>query len=246
MISMSSGEWLVPFKGRNHSGWYDQNFLWRYKNLYVMDNHRAAFWCWLQHIDPHQPHALFHIDRHYDTLGSRLDTWLKHLPASLYISIDDYLAHSYEDESGLGSIPVFAWGNYLSIYLALFGKSVTLSRWATHRDGDKPNHARMMEMELWEIPENMDYWLDPESKPWIMNIDLDYFFWNDSEAPGLMVSDAYLERCFEPIRKKMDDGTIGVTTICLTPDEGFTGGWQPSEMLAKRVLEILGVDFVLK
>ena len=43
-------EWLVPFKGRNTSGIYEQNFLWRDGAVYVMDNHRAALWCWIQHL----------------------------------------------------------------------------------------------------------------------------------------------------------------------------------------------------
>jgi hypothetical protein len=60
-----------------------------------------------------------------------------------------------------------------------------------------------------------------------------------------MVSDEFLQRCFECIRRKIDDGTIAVTTICLTPDEGLTGGWAPSERLAERVLRILGIEFQL-
>jgi len=58
------GEWLVDFKGRKSSGVYNQNFLWRSGSVYVMDNHRAAMWCWLQHVDPNHPHAILHIDRH--------------------------------------------------------------------------------------------------------------------------------------------------------------------------------------
>ena len=45
-------EWLVPFKGRNRSLSFDQNFLWRKDNIFIMDNHRAALWCWLQHMSP--------------------------------------------------------------------------------------------------------------------------------------------------------------------------------------------------
>lgn len=55
MSPATSGEWLVPFKGRCYSGHYEQNFLWRHGNVYVMDNHRTALWCWLQHVDPRRP-----------------------------------------------------------------------------------------------------------------------------------------------------------------------------------------------
>jgi hypothetical protein len=52
IIDSYGGEWPVDFRGRNRSGPYNQNFLWRRDSVYVMDNHRAAFWCWLQRIDP--------------------------------------------------------------------------------------------------------------------------------------------------------------------------------------------------
>ena len=58
-----------------------------------------------------------------------------------------------------------------------------------------------------------------------------------------MVSDAYLTTCFEKVREKIEDGTIAVTTIALSPE--CTGGWGPAERLAERVLQILGVDFTL-
>ena len=87
--------------------------------------------------------------------------------------------------------------------------------------------------------------LDSSRGPWIFNLDLDYFFWHDVEQPGLMVSDAYLEACLEGLREKIEDGTIAVTTIALTPSRVFTGGWGPAERLAERVSQILGIDFTL-
>jgi hypothetical protein len=245
LINMDDGVWLVPFRGRNPSGAYRQNFLWQYGSIYVMDNHRAALWCWLQHIDPNLSHSIFHIDQHTDTLQSRLDEWLQHLPPSWpKPSINEYLIHAYQLDDFPGeAIPVFRWDNYLSIYFATFGQNVQHCIFATHRDGDNPNHDAMW-VDLWEIPDNLDYWLDRKNRPWIMNIDLDYFFW-DGDEPGLMVSDAYLRRCFEIVRQKIADHTIAVTTICLTPDGAFTGGWEPSERLAERILNLIGINFRL-
>jgi hypothetical protein len=92
----------------------------------------------------------------------------------------------------------------------------------------------------------LDYWLS-QSKPWIVNIDLDYFFWGqDGENdPGIMVTDEYLKVVFGILRRKIDDGTVAVTTIALTPDSSFTGPWAQSERLAERVLEYLGIEFRL-
>jgi hypothetical protein len=83
--------------------------------------------------------------------------------------------------------------------------------------------------------------------PWIFNLDLDYFFWRviGDEQPRLMVSNDYLTACFKKIRKKIEDRTIAVTTIALTPQRDLTGGWAPAERLAKSILGILELDFEL-
>jgi hypothetical protein len=60
-----------------------------------------------------------------------------------------------------------------------------------------------------------------------------------------MVSDAYLEASFEGVREKIEDRTIAVATIALTPSRVFTGGWGPVEQVAERVSQILGIDFTL-
>lgn len=243
MSGTTKGEWLVPFKGRNFSGYSAQNFVWREGSVYVMDNHRAALWCWLQHIEAEKPHSIFHIDQHYDTLQSNLERWMRNLPKTWDMTIGEYLNYSYEHAAGEHS-KLFTWDNYLSIYLECFGPAIDRCYFATHHVGDKPNRSEVLEVDLWDLPGNMDYWLS-QQKPWILNIDLDYFFWDNTEHVDVMVSDAFLERCFEPVQRKITDGTIAVTTICLTPDEGLTGGWGPAEQLATRVLHILGIEFRL-
>jgi UPF0489 domain len=241
------GEWLVPFRGRKASGPYDQNFLWRHKNIYVMDNHRAAMWCWLQHIDPRHPHSLLHIDRHYDSLASRLDEWLANCPADLRgLSINEYLDCDYRfNELGFDQrMKVIRWDNYLSIYLARYGNSIHRLHMCTHDEGDAPER-HFTKGDLWDVPDNIDYWLDPKHRPWILNLDVDYLFWHDPEQTGLMVSDEYLRATFEKVQQKIKDETIAVTTIALSPEQDLTGGWAPAEQVAARILQILGIDFAL-
>ena len=107
--------WLIPFKGRNHSGAYTQNFLWQQDSIYIMDNHRAALWCWLQHIKKDEKYSLFHIDRHYDTLNSRMKEWLGVLPDLTKLSINEYLELKYLCEGTEANI--IRYDNYLSIFL---------------------------------------------------------------------------------------------------------------------------------
>jgi hypothetical protein len=165
MAKEAKGEWLVNFKGRNPSGAFALNFLWRHGNVYVMDNHRAAMWCWMQHVDPRMPHSLFHIDRHTDMLQSRLEEWLAHMPPTWNLSIDDYLKRKYVLEDSGDTVPVFGWDNYLSIYLALFGGNIASCYFATQHEGDKPNYEGAMQVDMWDVPFNLDFWLNHDHVP---------------------------------------------------------------------------------
>jgi hypothetical protein len=235
------GEWLVPFRGRNDSGVYNQNFLWRCGSVYVMDNHRAAMWCWLQHVDPD---SLFHMDRHYDCLPS--PEWLENCPEDIRrLSINEYLNFDYAlSDFGHGErAQLFRWDNYLSIYLARYGNSINPLVMYTHGDGTSPERP-FTPGDIWSAPGEIRC-LDASCGPWIFNLDLDYFFWHDAEQLGLMASDAYLTTCLEKVREKIEDRTIAVATIALSPEPGLTCGWESAERLAKHVLQILGVEFTL-
>ncbi|WP_445219860.1 UPF0489 family protein [Bradyrhizobium sp. Pa8] len=152
----SEGEWLVPFRGP--SGAFTQNFLWKRQNVYVMDNHRAALWCWLQHINPKQPYSLFHMDQHYDTLASRMTTWLDNLPPDWGLRIDEYLARKVKHQDIPQPLPLFGWDNYLSIFLAVFESAMDTAYFATHGKGTTPKCTHM-NCDLWHVPSNLDYWL---------------------------------------------------------------------------------------
>ena len=88
------GEWLLPFKGKNHSGSVATNFVWKSGNVYVMDNHRVALWCWLQELDLTKQHSLVHIDRHTDTRQSNLVETLNSLPL-WDCGLFEYLEHEF-------------------------------------------------------------------------------------------------------------------------------------------------------
>ena len=60
--------WIYKNHELKTSGCYNMNFLFNNGKFYIMDNHLAAAWCWLQKIDTSKRYGLFHIDRHYDLL----------------------------------------------------------------------------------------------------------------------------------------------------------------------------------
>jgi len=236
-----SNNWLIPFKGRKDSGGWDQNFLWRHESVYIMDNHRAALWCWLQHLEKHNKYDLFHIDRHYDTLSSPNNKWPSQVPDLKKISISNYLVIEQETESE--AFPLIHWDNYLSIFFELYSKQVEECIFATHDDGDKPDW-NLYEKPVWDIPDNLEFWLSHSKNKWIFNIDLDYFFFNGhKENPERMLTDDYAQAVFEVVYKKYQDGTIKVLTIALSPE--WCGGWEPAEHLCQRLCDIMGLKFAL-
>jgi hypothetical protein len=238
------GTHIIPFKGKNYSGSVNQNLLWRDGNVYLMDNHRAALWCWQQEIDLYKTkHSVFHLDRHTDCLGANLDQHIRDMPDLRGLSITDYL--NAEVQLGFGTTPLFRWDNYLSLHLSIFGDQVEILRSADHDDGDDPRHISTIRSQADEIPPNLLYWLKHNQSPWIVNIDLDYFF---CLSPNLdddggeiwmpMFSEEFVESIFGEFKKGLDENLIGALTICLTPTD-FTPGWEECLSLSRKIFQIL-------
>src|SRR6218665_3747831 len=132
---------LIPFKGKNQSTHYNMNLLFNDGKVYIMDNHLAASWCWMQKVDVQQQYNLFHIDRHYDLLASQLDCWVEELKRQNFdftrIPITDLLAIKYSPaDSPTEKFPLFRWDNYLPILNRLHSNLIDSATFATHKDGD--------------------------------------------------------------------------------------------------------------
>ena len=232
--------WLVPFKGRNRSEVWEQNFLWRYKSVYIMDNHRAALWCWLQHIEEKRKYDFFHIDRHYDMLSSQTNEWLSQLTDLKDISIKDYLA--IEQQILGNTCPLIRWDNYLTLFSELYGHLIEEYIFATHEEGDEPKCENWLKDDVWDVPDILECRLSHSKNECILNIDLDYFFYG-RENHKRMLSDDYAQAVFEIIHKKYQDGTIGVLTIALSPE--WCGDWESAESLCQKLCDIMGLEFAL-
>lgn len=237
------GEYLIPWKGRNPSGAFSQNFVWKTGTVYVMDNHRAALWCWMQHLKPREHHSIYHIDRHYDTLQSRMSQWVQHLPSDWKdLGLEQYLKIPVDLEDNL-RCPVFSWGNYLSLHLEQAKGQILAGYFATHNDGDLPNLQKRQDVEPWELLSNLDYVICDRAPPWILNVDLDYFFCDASDGYVQMNSDEYIGAVFKSARVAIDSGNVAVTTIALSPE--FCGGWERSEHVLSISMRALGINFRL-
>lgn len=209
-----------------------------------MDNHRAALWCWQQEIDLYtQQHRILHIDRHTDCLGANLSPHIEAMPNLQNLSIEDYL--NAQVKLGHEPSPLFRWDNYLSIHLAAFQNTLCELVSADHGDGDSPDHPKTRRPKPDELPENILYWLRRKNNPWVVNVDLDYFFCagasleNGEEGEWLQIfSDDYIEAVFLGIKTGLDAGLVKVVSVCLTPSN-FTPGWQECLNLSRKMFDIL-------
>lgn len=239
-----AGEWIIKFKGRNDTGAYQQNLLWRSGNLFVMDNHRAAAWCWDHLLGGGVDQVLVHIDRHNDALQSQLDVWLSHLPQGIPASVDDYLNLTYPIAQS--QFPLFRWDNYLSIYLALQGAHVRELILATQGEGDHPNHAGITSLDSATLLSELEARVLSSGLPAIINLDLDYFFETDNmDTLVRSLDDTYVDELADVIGRLDRAGRLPVITVALTATEDLTGGWGPAEALAERICSALGHQFKL-
>jgi len=235
--------WIYPFKGRNRSLSCDQNFLWNEGNIYIMDNHRAALWCWLRHIDSRKEYGLFHIDAHYDA-ASISKTELAIIPDISVISFEEYLnitTYGVGDEE----LPMIRWDNYLYLYQARYSNQISDFFTATHQIGDEPLRTiHWEEVHMSQLPLQLDELLAGFGKSgWILNVDLDYFFARQPDGYGRIHSQYYINSAFSVIKKYLESGKVICLTICLSPE--CCGGWDAAEKLCYEFCDILGIDFRL-
>jgi hypothetical protein len=234
------GDWIYPFRGREASGAVNQRFLWKHDCIYVMDNHRAALWCWLQHLKPDGKYGVFHIDAHYDA-SPISDERIAALPDLSKISFQDYLSIP----SGDGDVPLIRWDNYLYLFEKTHHSQIGAFFLSTHGDGEKPvftTHCEEIQTRKLggQLRELLD---DFGNDGWILNIDLDYFFARLPANFTRLHSNQYIAEFFQSVGHALISGRVTCLTICLSPE--CSGGWQMAEELCYELCNAMGIDFRL-
>ncbi|WGS84460.1 hypothetical protein [Methylomonas sp. UP202] len=219
--------WIIPFKGRRHSGALNQNFLYQSSNIYVMDNHRAALWCWLNfYKDDLKDVGVFHLDRHSDAERSNLPSWVSQATSPIHVSSMDIQSYLDAVDKECPPTKLFRWDNYLSIFLDMYRDDINCFDFSVY-EGDAINHPCTVKRMPWELPENISFWLS-EGK-WILNIDLDYFFYKVDESIEKMYSDEYLHSFFNKVSLVAKRDAEVVVTICFSPE--CCGSWAYAEKI---------------
>lgn len=156
------------------------NFLWKSDaaQIYVMDNHLAAAWCWMKSCSAYDCYNFLHIDQHKDTTTFGSYESYSHL-SDPNLSLDDYTKLVSPNSNGSG--PTFRWDNYIHHSNALFPNWFNTCYFATHRDIniDILQSETMMKVteSIWPYTmiSRIDELMDESKNKWIVNLDLDYF-----------------------------------------------------------------------
>lgn len=235
---------------KHTSEFYESLMLWKNENVYVMDNHMSAAWCWLQSCNPAKKYNFMHIDRHYDMKDNFYEEDLKPLFENPHMSYEEFKNIKRDRDSGYC---VFSWDNYIMAAYTLQPNWFHTNVFMTHKQGSQygdwgHKHFEMCEKDLLY----MDWYLsqcihkkerilngiecEDCSLPWIVNLDLDVFY-TRNEPRLQLFSNEYIRL----IAKLLNDSikNIQVLTIALSPD--CLGGKNLKEKWANafRILKIM-------
>ena len=222
-----------------NSGTFDLNYLCKVEEkVYVMDNHLAAAWCWLRETSHKNSYNLFHIDRHYDLLDGGTDLAVKEIREKNFSiknsTLNEYTNFKRYSYKYIKYIQAFRSDNYITILNKLYPNYFEHLKFAILESKQVKNFdKKIYECHINNLTDgNFSYWIEECEKPWIINIDLDYFFSQDENSKYFQfLSDDFIIKLGQEVRKKFH--RIQVITIALSAN--FCGGQEN----AKRVLEIL-------
>ena len=204
------------------SGRENLNFLLKYSKVYVMDNHLAAGWCWLQEVKVGDTCCFFHVDQHQDLLDDSPIERYNTISDNPHLSLDEYTA--LEFDNGYGMSKVIRWDTYIKQMQHLSPSWFSECLFACPDPVQDPARSTDIPLNIiynpgpLELYDNVHYWINRHSEPFIFNLDLDYFF-NDRGMQ--LFSDDYIHAFASDVNMAMD--RIAVMTIALSPE--CCGSW---------------------
>ncbi|WP_131537886.1 peptide arginase family protein [Pedobacter nototheniae] len=216
---------IILNKGQKFSRTFDLNYLAKEGNIYIMDNHLAAFWCWSKDLDPMKNYTLLHIDRHND-LSDALVKEAFHLYKN-----EKFKSMPIEKAVALkvNGHQMLMWNNFIELYnvfnpytLKNFEFVTPVKLPAKYRYLKNTSLKRWMNKEftLQELFEQQDR----KAQAKIINLDIDVFFIERNGKYKKILTDNELKTFADKIRPLIDKAAL--VTIALSPE--CCGGWENS------------------
>ena len=226
-------EKLIDIKPRTGEYCFGTDLLYKKGNIYLMDNHRMAAWCWANYIDDNEKYTIIHIDKHYDTLGNQIKEWTAPIKNGLNnLSLKEYDNIEYQ-KCEFERYRIFKWDNYIPIFHHYYSNQINGYIFYTHNMGDIPKNLEkhITHYSTYCLVNNFyDYFSEYEDNL-IINLDIDYFFCDNPVFKFL--SDYAIERFIEAIMKLIVNPK-NILTIALSPE--CCGGWENSLAFVREYL----------
>jgi hypothetical protein len=131
------------------------------------------------------------------------------------------------------NMPVFRWDNYIEVFLQKYPDQVGKTVSATHHLGSPKELSE--EIRAYDLVKYMKGVFTGEKYvndlPWIVNLDLDYFFTAAPEKSELF-SEEFVKQISHSIQVGLQNKTIGILTISLSPE--CCGSWEKAELMLSR------------
>ncbi len=210
----------LPLKSKKFSGSENCSFLIQHKNIYVMDNHRLALWCWQHFLNSNNKDIkklnFFHLDAHEDAKADLPHTCWQEIQN---ISLTEYI----NKKSAIGNYLQYRWDNYLPVLINENQPLIRKSVFVTHDVGLAGYaHQRIKSYNLLqEFPK-----LFVDELQWIINLDLDYFYPKEFKN-NLLFDASWIKEFFIQLKMHCDQGDIILITIALSPE--CCGSWANAE-----------------
>jgi hypothetical protein len=236
---VETGKWIIPFKGRNASGATKVSFLYQKKNVFFMDNHRTASWCWENSIRECSNIALIHIDAHYDAgMVEAID--IMRLPDPKSSSVTEYIDGVYRSSPvTLCKTPVITWDTYLYIFESIHRDKINSLLCLTHGYGAKfPNESIAVDIIGDKAAQYLYQYVNFLGSV-IINIDLDYFAKQNFKDGNPTRN---LKSIAEAVGVLSTSSSVCIT-ICLSPE--CCDGWEEAEAILKLFNHYAGFNFEL-
>ena len=228
-------------------------FLWKEdkRPIYVSDNHLTAAWSWLQECEPNERYNFIHIDQHADLSDKGEPEIIEKIKYNPKISFEDFLKFEYNNGY---THQFFQWDNFIRAIHYLFPQWFQTNLFYVHEDLDEqmdeqrtdwgyesfPFHKRdvtKVREDITQFIENNNFYQDNtvniSKHPWIVSIDLDFFWDEDLDK---IYDDEFIRDFARRINSAMLN--IKVLTIALSPD--CVGGNDMNEKWSN-VIEVLNI-----
>jgi hypothetical protein len=247
--------WLYLSQCDNNDPSSNVAFIYNHSNVYISDNHKIAFWAWMQECDLKSDYQFIHIDYHDD-----LAVYNEEYKAFIYreklqniheyinlqaIKWDTYinLAHKLFPNWFVNTIFMTKGCPYDNVFSECSSKCVNKSC-KNYNDG-KGLQICYVCQGLEEIKTYVQ-----EDLPIILNIDIDWFV--DCESNERNYSEDEVVAFSENLSQFINSHNIAVCTIALSPEVcahwDKQAGWNKAirilTIMSKHVSSVIPVNFV--